>query len=46
MASASNILNMPLQNLKANLKILFNNSIDIKTTDRNILNKYTIYKFY
>lgn len=36
---------MPLYKFKANLKIFFDNNIDIKTTDHNIFNKYVIYKF-
>lgn len=46
MIDASSILNTPLySNLKADLKILFDNNIDIKIINDDILNKYMIYKF-
>ena len=45
MPGPSNILNAPLHNPKADLKILFDNSIEIETTDHDILNKYAIQKF-
>lgn len=41
-----NILSTFLHNFKPNnLKILFDNNIDIETTDHNIFNKYIIHKF-
>lgn len=36
---------MPLYDLKAVLKIFFNNSIDIKAINYDIFIKYIIYKF-
>lgn len=45
MISTLNILSISLHNLQANLKILFDNNINIEITDYNILNKYVIYNF-
>lgn len=45
MTSFSIISSIPLHNPKAHLKIFFDNSIDIKTTNYNIFHKYTIHKF-
>lgn len=45
MPSPSSILNAPLHDPKADLKILFNNSIEIERTDYDILSKYIIWKF-
>lgn len=39
------IWNAFLYDFKVNLKIYFDNSIDIETIDYNILNKYMIHKF-
>ncbi len=41
----SSILSIPLHDLNANLKILYDNSVDTETIDYDIYNKYTIYKF-
>ena len=45
MASISSVLSVFLHNHKANLKILFDNSIYIKTINYDIINKYTSHKF-
>ena len=45
MAGALSVSSTPSRNLEADLKILFNNSIDIETTDHDIFNKYAIHKF-
>lgn len=45
MGNALSVLSAPLCNFQADLKMLFDNSIDIETIDHNILNKYEIYKF-
>ena len=46
MTDSFSILNPLLHNFKtANLKILFDNSRNIETTDYNTLNKYAIDKF-
>ena len=45
MAGVSSVLSSLLHDLNANLKILFDNSIDIETIDHDILNRYAIHKF-
>lgn len=46
MPNSLNISSVLLHNFEPNdLKIYFDNNIDFKTTDYDIINKYMIYKF-
>ena len=45
MPGPSSISSAASYNPEADLKILFDNSIEIETTDHDILNKYAIQKF-
>ena len=45
MPGPSSISSAPSHDPEADLKILFDNSIEIETTDHDILNKYAIQKF-
>lgn len=45
MANSSYISSTPLHDSKTDLKIFFNNNIDIKTINYDLFNKYAIYIF-